>query len=160
MPDNTECADDGIATSNIQCNPGAKLGNVRSESGDYKPDEKELNLVQDNSALSGLDMDITGSRGGGVRGTGSGAVSPPKLYTTVSGNGLVRRVGQSSVPFGISKSADLQASPLEDYVKLLVRSELASEGIPMNEPFQVNETQALGNAEEYLKKVTKGVSNE
>jgi hypothetical protein len=103
-------------------------------------------------------MDIAGSKGGGIRGTGGGAVSPPKLYTTVSGNGLVRRVGQSSVPFGISKSADLQASPLEDYVKLLVRSELASEGIPMNEPFQVNETQALGNAEEYLKKTTKGIT--
>jgi hypothetical protein len=130
---------------------------VRSESGDYKPDEKELNLAQDNSALSGLEMDIAGSKGAGVLGTGDGAVSPPKLYTTVSGNGLVRRVGQSSVPFGISKSADLQASPLEDYVKLLVRSELASEGIPMNEPFQVNETQALGNAEEYLKKTTKGI---
>jgi hypothetical protein len=130
---------------------------VRSESGDYKPDDKELNLVQDNTALSGLEMNIAGSRGAGVLGTGSGAVSPPKLYTTVSGNGLVRRVGQSSVPFGISKSADLQVSPLEDYVKLLVRSELASEGIPMNEPFQVNETQALGNAEEYLKKTTKGI---
>jgi hypothetical protein len=103
-------------------------------------------------------MDIAGSKGAGVLGTGSGAVSPPKLYTTVSGNGLVRRVGQSSVPFGISKSADLQASPLEDYVKLLVRSELASEGIPMNEPFQVNEAQALGNAEEYLKKTTKGIT--
>jgi hypothetical protein len=35
---------------------------------------------------------------------------------------------------------------------------LASEGIPMNEPFQVNETQALGNAEEYLKKTTKGIT--
>ena len=158
LPDEADCTVDGIATSNIQCNPGAKLGNVRSESGDYKPGDDELNLAQDNSALSGLEMDIAGSKGAGIRGTGGGAVSPPKLYTTVSGNGLVRRVGQSSVPFGISKSADLQASPLEDYVKLLVRSELASEGIPMNEPFQVNETQALGNAEEYLKKITKGIT--
>jgi hypothetical protein len=131
---------------------------VRSESGDYKPDDKELNLVQDNTALSGLEMNIAGSKGAGILGTGDGAVSPPKLYTTVSGNGMVRRVGQSSVPFVISKSADLQASPLEDYVKLLVRSELASEGVPMNEPFQVNETQAIGNAEEYLKKTTKGIT--
>jgi hypothetical protein len=158
LPDEADCTVDGMAISNTQCNPGAKLGNVRSERGDYKPGDDELNLAQDNSALSGLEMDIAGSKGAGVLGTGSGAVSPPKLYTTVSGNGLVRRVGQSSVPFGISKSADLQASPLEDYVKLLVRSELASEGIPMNEPFQVNEAQALGNAEEYLKKTTKGIT--
>lgn len=183
LPDEADCTVDGIATSNIECNPGVTeaalaaagslpawlrprrlasvgdiLGNVRSELGDYKPGDDELNLAQDNSALSGLEMDIAGSKGAGVLGTGSGAVSPPKLYTTVSGNGLVRRVGQSSVPFGISKSADLQASPLEDYVKLLVRSELASEGIPMNEPFQVNEAQALGNAEEYLKKTTKGIT--
>lgn len=157
-PDKADCTADGIATSDTQCNPGAKLGNVRSESSDYKPGADELNLAQDNSALSGLDMDIAGSKGAGVLGTGSGAVSPPTLYTTVSGNGLVRRVGQSSVPFGISKSADLQASPLEDYIKLLVRSQLASEGVPTNEPFQVNETQALGNAEEYLKKTTKGIT--
>jgi len=103
----------------------------------------------------------------GPRGAGSGAVSPPRTSRYVSGNAVVRRYGDSSVPGGISRSVDLAASPLEDYVKLLVRSELASEGIPMNEPFQaepiqaepfqaepfqVNETDSIVNAESYLKK--------
>ena len=154
------CSIDKIAESAAQCLPGAKMGNQRwegngSQSGDYIPSAAELDMAQNNMALAGNELNVAGPGYTGPRGAGSGAVSPPTTYTNVSGNGVLRRVGISSVPGGISRSADLAASPLEDYVKLLVRSELASEGIPMNEPFQVNETQALPNAELFLQNSTK-----
>jgi hypothetical protein len=34
---------------------------------------------------------------------------------------------------------------------MLVSSELAAQGVPTNEPFQVNEVKAIPNAEEFLK---------
>ena len=151
FPKVSECAEDSVATSASQCMPGAKLGNVRSESGGYKPSDDELGMTQNNTLLGGNELNAPGSYEG-PRGTGAGAVSPPRTSRYVSGNGVIRRYGDSSVPGGISRSADLSVSPVEDYVKLLVRSELASEGIPMNEPFQVNEKDAPGNATDYLKK--------
>jgi hypothetical protein len=50
-------------------------------------------------------------------------------------------------------------TPLEDYVKMLVNSQLAAQGVPTNEPFQVNETAALTNASDYMRKVFRGVFN-
>ena len=143
--DNILCERDKIATSSTQCVPGARLGNVRSESSDYKPGYDELNLAQDNTALGGQELNIQGAYGG-PRGAGSGAVSPPTTSKYVSGNGAVR-------PFGayeprVTDYGDLTTSPLEMYVKTLVRSELASEGIPMNEPF-LDVTSMLGSLFKY-----------
>jgi len=50
-------------------------------------------------------------------------------------------------------------APLESYVKLLVNSQLAKQGVPMNEPFQVRESDAIPNATDYIKKVFRGVFN-
>jgi len=138
------CDVDNLATSAGQCSPitsnplGSSLGPKRwegngSQQGPYKPDAEELALAGGNYLLGGNELNGPGNYLGAT-GTGSGAVSPPTRYPYIFGNGVLRRVGQSSVPGGISRSADLEASPLEDYVKLLVRSELASEGVPMNEP--------------------------
>jgi hypothetical protein len=77
--------------------------------------------------------------------------------------GVARNVGASSVPATVRPGAD-DASPLDSYVKMLVNSQLAAQGIPTVEPFQssvepfqVNETTAIPNASDYLKKVFRGV---
>jgi hypothetical protein len=133
------CAEggDGVATSAQQCTPGAKLKNVRSESGNYKPGDAELELTQDNTALSdkGKGVDITGSRGAGV--IGSKPVSAAKT-TQVSGNSVVPGAagGRAGGPYTITNQPNLFTSPFEEYVKVLIKSELAESGIPTNEPFQ------------------------
>lgn len=143
-----------MATSLSQCAPGAVLGNQRPESSDYTPTADELNMAQDNTPLAGNELNVAGSYRGAI-GAGDSPVSPPATGLGLPfGNGMV--VTNRSAAPGLTNAADL-ASPLESYVKLLVRSELASEGIPTNEPFQVNETQAVGNAEAYLEKSAKRI---
>ena len=87
---------------------------------------------------------------GSVRGTGDGPVSPGKSSKYISGgNGVIRDITQESIR-GLNNSPDLAQSPVENYVRMLVRSELASEGIPMIEPFQ-SPSEVIGNAETFLK---------
>lgn len=126
----------GVATSASQCTPGAKLGNIRSESGNYKPGTAELNLAQDNTALSdfGKGVDIAGSIGAGV--IGSAPVSAAKTTAEVTGNGVVTTPRAMGGPYTFTNQPNLFTSPFEEYVKVLIRSELANGGIPSNEPFQ------------------------
>jgi len=128
---------DGVATSATQCMPGAKLGNVRSErTSKYKPGEKELTSIQDNAALSGRDLDIAGSVGAGV--IGSAPLIAPKLTPEVTGNGVVltREARATGGPYTFTNQPNLFTSPFEEYVKVLIRSEMANGGMPSNEPFQ------------------------
>jgi len=124
---------DGVATSAMQCVPGAKLGNIRSERGDYKPGAAELNMIEDNTVTSvpGKNVDVAGK---GV--IGSGPVTAPKTTSQVSGNGVVRPVGATGGPYAITNQPSLFTSPFEEYVKVLIKSELAAGGVPTNEPFQ------------------------
>jgi len=128
---------DGVATSASQCAPGAKLGNVRSaKTSNYRPGAAELNVIQDNTALSnsGRDLDLTGSVGAGV--IGSGPVSAAKTTKEVTGNGVVTIPRSTGGPYTFTNQPNLFTSPFEEYVKVLIRSELANGGIPTNEPFQ------------------------
>lgn len=84
------------------------------------------------------------------------SVSASVSYTMNTAPGVARNVGASSVPATVRPGAD-DASPLDSYVKMLVNSQLAAQGIPTAEPFQVNETTAIPNASDYLKKVFRGV---
>jgi hypothetical protein len=135
----------GVATSALQCTPGAKLGNVRSEMGNYKPSDEELSLTQDNSVMFDRlrSVDITGSVGGGV--IGSRPVSTAKTTTQVTGNGVV--VPKQGGPYEITNQPGLFTSPFEEYVKVLIKSELVAGGVPINEPFQDSP-----NIVNYLKK--------
>jgi len=124
----------GVATSATQCIPSKQFGNVRSEDGKYKPTDAELTMIGDNTAISdaGWDVDVAGS---GV--IGSGPVTAPKTTSEVSGNGVVRPVGATGGgPYKITNQPSLFTSPFEEYVKVLIKSELASQGVPTNEPFQ------------------------
>ena len=140
----------GVATSASQCVPGAKLGNVRSErTSKYKPGAAELNLIQDNTALSdsGRDLNLTGSIGTGV--IGAAPVSAAKTTKEVTGNAVVvQPPGATGGPYRITNQPNLFTSPFEEYVKVLIRSELTAGGVPINEPFQ----DAPPNAVKYLTK--------
>jgi len=126
---------DGVATSLAQCVPGAKLKNVRSERGNYKPGLAELNLAQDNTvdSKSGYDLNLEGSIGTGV--IGSRPISAATTTTQVSGNGVVNVPGTKN-PYTLTNQPGLYTSPFEEYIKVLIKSELAGGGIPTNEPFQ------------------------
>lgn len=127
---------DGVATYPGQCAPGKKLGNVRSESGKYKPGQSQLDMISENTALLdiGKGVDIAGS---GVGVIGSKPVTAPKT-TQVSGNSVVPGAagGRAGGPYTITNQPNLFTSPFEEYVKVLIKSELAESGIPTNEPFQ------------------------
>jgi hypothetical protein len=94
---------------------------------------------------------------------GTTPVSPQKRYTGVSAPGVWRPLSGGNPQGGDSTGID--SSPLENYVKMLVTSQLAAQGVPTNEPFQgqesnsvqaepfqVNETSAIGNASDYIHK--------
>ena len=143
----------GVATSAQQCIPGATLGNVRSERGNYKPGTAELNLAQDNvpDFNSALNVDITGSIGAGV--IGSRPVSTVKTTKEVTGNGVVTTPGKQN-PYTITNQPNLFTSPFEEYVKVLIRSELTADGIPINEPFQ-NSPDMIGELKKQVYKVVR-----
>jgi hypothetical protein len=129
---------DGVATSASQCAPGAKLGNVRSaKTSTYRASEDELNRIQDNTALGEGDperqLDLRGSVGPGV--IGAGPVSAAKT-SEVTGNGVVPIPRSSGGPYTFTNQPNLFTSPFEEYVKVLIRSEMANGGMPTNEPFQ------------------------
>lgn len=84
------------------------------------------------------------SKGGGVPGT-----SGPQPAPTVTAPGVSRPLGATSQQTSYPAAAGLSGSPFDDYIKILVRSELASQGVPMNEPFQVNDV--LANTTGYFK---------
>jgi len=116
---------DGVATSASQCTPGAKLGNVISEKSGSKNIAAGMNSVQDNRAV-----DIAAATR-----SGAGPVSGAKTGSRVTGNGVVRPYGGgNSGPYTITNQPNLFTSPFEEYVKLLIKSELVEQGVPTNEP--------------------------
>ena len=143
---------DGVATSERQCAPGAKLGNVRSEQSDYKPTAAELELIQDDGAqsTSGLNVNIAGSIGAGVIGS-----RPVSTATTsqATGNGVVP--ARQGGPYTITNQPGLFTSPFEEYVKVLIKSELASDGIPINEPFQNTPPTIINHLKKEVNKVVR-----
>jgi len=99
--------------------------------------------------------------------------------------GVARPLGASSIPATVKHDMGMDDAPLESYVKMLVNSQLAAQGVPTNEPFQsgayqgqgpvgaeplqsgayqglaepfqVLEANAIPNASDYMKKVFRGV---
>ena len=140
----------GVATSAGQCAPGAKLGNVRSEAGNYKPSASELDLIQSNlpDSEAGRGLNLQGS---GVGVIGSKPVSPATT-SQVTGNGVAPPRGG---PYTFTNQPNLFTSPFEEYVKVLIRSQLAAEGVPMNEPFQNPGPNIVENIVKDVRKVTR-----
>ena len=84
---------------------------------------------------------------------------PPLTYRWHTANGVAKKVGSSSIPETVRTENSLD-TPLETYVKELVNSQLAAQGVPTNEPFQVNPTSVIQNASDYMKKMASSIFSE
>lgn len=128
------CESDKVATSTTQCVPGATLPNLLLDTRTAAdPTADELAMAQDSGLLGGNELNTPGNYSGD-KGAGDKPVSPPRTYNTISGNGVVRRLGDSAIPVTAVDSST--GNPLDNYIRNMVRSELAAEGVPMNEPFK------------------------
>ena len=136
-PAKADCNVDDVATSAVQCAPGAKLGGVERITPTYKGDKPtaaEIAMAGNSGLLGGNELNAPGNYPG-PKGTGAGAVSPPPTSKYVTGNGVVRLFGDKKGPPSATNATGLGEAPLDAYVKMLVTSELAAQGIPTNEPF-------------------------
>ena len=151
MPPANTCTAEDLATSSAQCSP-ASMPSMTSDAG-LKPTAANLSAAQDGGIVdraAGMDLSAT-------QNLGDGAVSPMQSYKIVSAPGVARPAGASSVPATVRKDPALNETPLESYVKMLVNSQLAAQGVPTAEPFQMTQEQAIPNATDYMKKVFRGV---
>ena len=108
----------------------------RSEQSDYKPSAGELARIQDD-LIDDNDAGVPQQATQTVPATG-GAVSPPATKDSVGAPGVSRLLGSGGSRTGSWPAAaglDGQGGAFESYVKMLVKSELAGQGIRTNEPF-------------------------
>lgn len=148
-----KCVSDGgeavdPLTAPTQC-PGAAPGTFTADMSSFKPSDLQLAMIQgDMLGLAGPGEKVVQS----VDNLGFGAVTPPKGKTDVGAPGISRPLGGSwerpTVP-AASGLSGLQGGPFEGYVKMLVKSELAAQGVPTAEPFQVGDV--VQNTTQYFK---------
>lgn len=157
LPPKGTCTLDKIVTSSSQCGTGSGSG---SGSGP--------GVLPPIDTVTQRDLDMASESGNIAVGGGwrreynttrdtSGEVSPATRYTMNTAPGVARKYSDSSVPSAVRGDGD--ETPIETYVKMLVNSQLAAQGVPTVEPFQVNESAAIPNASDYMKKVFRGVFN-
>jgi hypothetical protein len=111
----------------------------RSEQSDYKATAGELASIQDD-LLDGNEAAPPGVVQS-VPATG-GAVSEPQKKDSVGAPGVSRLLGSGGYRSGSWPAAaglDGQGGPFESYVQMLVKSELAGQGIVTSEPFSVKD---------------------
>jgi len=149
VPPPGTCTAATAATSDAQCTTAPKLPVVGPTAADIASAQNGGNLMNDPA------MPIQTNN---VRPDTGEPVSAARNYSMVTAPGVARPLGASSIPASVRHDMD-NGTPLEDYVKMLVNSQLAAQGVPTNEPFQVKETEALANASDYMRKVFRGVFN-
>jgi hypothetical protein len=114
----------------------------RSEQSDYKASAGELARIQDD-LIDDNDAGVPQQATQTVPATG-GAVSPPATKDSVGAPGVSRLLGSgvsasSAGSWPAAAGLDGQGGAFESYVQMLVKSELAGQGIRTNEPFQVSD---------------------
>jgi hypothetical protein len=157
MPPVNSCSQSEAVSNEGQC-PGStipKLPPGLSGRGESGPSSSELSSASDSGNL--IQTPAAPVQTNVVRSNTGEPVSSAKTYDTVNAPGVVRSLTAGSIPATVQKGVDKDDAPLESYIKMLVNSQLAAQGVPTNEPFQVNETVALTNASDYLRKVFRGV---
>jgi hypothetical protein len=130
----------------------------RSEQSDYKPSAGELAKIQDDLLGGGSDA-APAQATQTVPATG-GAVSEPKKKDSVGAPGVSRLLGSGSYHTGGWPSAaglDGQGGPFESYVQMLVKSELAGQGIVSSEPFKAAEPFSVKDVIRNAGKVLQGM---
>lgn len=178
----TGCTEENAITSPTQC-PAVRatqrrgpLLPSRRDSTPTTPDDAsaladELAAAQDNTVGGAALTDAQDNSARRpatqtVRST-DGPASPATIYDFITAPGSARRVGSTSMTESYPAAAGLPSEgPFEEYIKMLVRSELSSEGIPHTEqfqdgatpqprsrpvPYQVREEDVLPNAAQYVR---------
>lgn len=151
------CSVDDIVTFGTQC-PGASAGQSAEDRAKAMAMMASLGAGSGNMDQMQNAMDGT-MQMNKVRPDTGMPVSPTTTYSQITAPGIARPVGASPIPPLVRHDPAFGDAPLESYVKLLVNSQLAKQGVPMNEPFQVREADAIPNATDYMKKVFRGVFN-
>jgi hypothetical protein len=157
MPPPDTCSTDKIATSPTQCGASSipQLPPAMDTRNSDKPSAASLAAAADSGVIVSHGWDSSQTQMNNVRPESKQPVSASTNYSVITAPGVARPVGASSIPASVHKPGG--DAPLESYVKMLVNSQLAAQGIPTIEPFQVHEAQAIHNASDYMKKVFRGV---
>lgn len=157
--DTTRDAEETVPiTSPTQCpgmRPDRQLTPLSQQAGST-PSSGQLGAIQSNVAGGvGTDQEMATQQ---MSGSGGGAVSPPQRYTMTGQGGVARPVGTPSVgvTFPAAVSADGETGPFEEYIGMLVKSQLAAQGVPTAEPFAVGDV--VRSAGGYLESVQKMVA--
>ena len=148
MPPVNTCNADDTATSESQCS-ASTIKHLDMTSSSARPTADSLNNVADSGIIdraSGFNLSAT------TPSRTDSPVSPSTSYSMVTAPGVARSIGSSSTPATVRNEMNLKDdAPIESYVKMLVNSQLAAQGVPMNEPFQEREADAIPNVTDYLK---------
>ena len=156
LPPPDTCSTDNIASSPSQCEGSIpQLPPAMDTRNSDKPSAASLAAAADSGVIVSHGWDSSQPQMNNVRPESKQAVSATTNYSVVTAPGVARAAGASSIPATVHKPGG--DAPLESYVKMLVNSQLAAQGIPTIEPFQVREADAIHNASDYMKKVFRGV---
>jgi hypothetical protein len=155
LPPAGTCTPDDIITSSSQCKPPDKKLAAPVDTRTAKdPTAAEIYAAGNSGNLEPSDpMNMQTNI---VRPESEYTTTAAKKFSMITSPGVAIKVGAGAIPAAVRTDNGLD-TPLETYVKELVNSQLAAQGVPMNEPFQVNESAAIPNASDYLKKVFRGV---
>lgn len=123
------------------------------------------------AAPTATKINSAANSGNVVRPEGEYNTTKGKLFKMITAPGVARDIDDSNIPFTVRETSD--EAQLDSYLKEVVNSQLAAQGVPTNEPFVghssvaaepfvsyepfVSESDAIPNASEYLKKVFRGV---
>jgi len=77
-----------------------------------------------------------------VRPEGEYNTTKGKLFKMITAPGVARNIDDSNIPFTVRETSE--EAQLDSYLKEMVNSQLAAQGVPTNEPFQ-----SLGYAETF-----------
>jgi hypothetical protein len=174
------CKPENVISGEAECNPagsGSGPGSGSGSASGSKPTKAPTAAEIDAAANSG---DLIGNV---VRPEAEYNTTKGKIFKMITAPGVARNIDDSNIPFTVRDTSD--EAQKYAYIKELINSQLAAQGVPTNEPFvgqrsvapepfvgqrsvapepfvsyesfEVNESAAIPNASDYLKKVFRGV---
>jgi hypothetical protein len=173
------CKPENVISGEAECNPpasGSVSGSASGSGSGSKPVKAPTAAEIDAAANSGNLF------GNVVRPEGEYNTTKGKMFKMITAPGVARNIDDSNIPFTVRETSE--EAQLNSYLKEMVNSQLAAQGVPTNEPFVghssvaaepfvghssvaaepfisyepfVSESDAIPNASEYMKKVFRGV---
>jgi hypothetical protein len=166
------CKPENVISTEPECNPPAPGSGSGSSGSKAAPTAAEIDAAANSGNLFG----------NVVRPEGEYNTTKGKMFKMITAPGVARHIDDSNIPFTVRETSE--EAQLDSYLKEVVNSQLAAQGVPTNEPFVghssvtaepfvghssvtaepfisyepfVSESDAIPNASEYMKKVFRGV---